>query len=433
MGSPLSVKIGVHNDLEEARGHIVKCNSFVPFDTDLPLGGATLRFTRSGSRIQYQIRAEGEDEPARAKSLRLPSVLEFAAFGLDEYAVAVQEADGLVVFDRTMIDEPEYEPDDGVMISSAWGAKLPFKQGAAFLVDTDLNGKLGDETDGLMLPDTLTVAPWTGEVWFAEAAYRVTVDGDDFRVADVKMPKADADHSKSYRLMNWRRQQAGCPAVAYDADLEAGMHAHARYMDHNGIGHIQNSTAAGASEAGARAGANCVLGQQERSHLSAMQSMLATGYHRNQILDPGVGKTAIVVDNGWFLCWCGTLDGPFAARLLLYPPHGMEAVPVQFAGTGESPMPMNDDRPGAVVGTMISLTHIKLMPRSPAPACTVRAGSSTVRGEFHTPHDPPTHGNATSNFGNASFLPAAPLARRTKYEVEMVFGETTYRWWFVTE
>ncbi|MDJ0521313.1 MAG: hypothetical protein QNJ90_04490 [Planctomycetota bacterium] len=352
----------------------------------------------------------------------------------------------------TAIDGPYHlmvrAEEGGWVLRSRMGMRVPVGRVFGYLLDCDLDGELGSSGDGYVAPMSRTVGPWSGEAWHLLEGRRYRKDDQGgWEHAPVELPHpADRDHSRTWCLLQWTRQQCGCLPLGYDASLEDGMRKHAAYLArHGGEAHAEDPAKPGYTPEGERAAKSSIIGHGDTSMFSAMKMHLATMYHRTRPLQPGLMRTAMVFHQGTFLFDVFThRGGPQKDALLVFPPHGAANVRVRFHEQGESPMPVvGVPADGNRLGTAVNVfseplrTATKLASR---PRLTLRRDGRRTRpleGRLQYPGHAPSARAGISNRGSVAFIPVAPLRSRSRYRAEArivlpggaVFD---YRWWFET-
>jgi hypothetical protein len=340
----------------------------------------------------------------------------------------------------------------GLVAPLVRGLRIPLGKQHALLLDLDRDDVFGSAGDGYVAPQSATAGPWCGEAWHAHGGLRIRgTSASGFESTPLLLPRPqDKDHCQAWCLLQWRRQQCGVLPVTYDLALEAAMVKHASYLARNGeTTHSEDAARPGYSPEGAQAGENCILGFGDRSAYSALEMELATLYHRTRPLQPGLTHTAIVFHQGIFLLNVfQRRGGPLKDAVLVYPPHGMEDVPLRFHAHGENPMPVADVRRDAhTLGTAISLFSepLRLAPSLPeVPILDVhrqRRGSrrtpKPLTTHFHYPGLPPGADVGASNRGCIARIPTQPLKPKSRYvaTVNLVLPDGSrfaYAWGFRT-
>jgi len=157
--------------------------------------------------------------------------------------------------------------------------------------------------------------------------------------------------------LNLQRVKAGLGVTRPIPALSKACDLHALYLTKNearGLsGHEEDPRGVGATEEGARAGKRSVISPfaPHESPVEAVDSLMATLYHRVALLNPAVGEIGI----GWAFRKDGlgflVVDvGGGEARPdpklfpIVYPVNGQEDVPVEFGlGGRETPNPLPED------------------------------------------------------------------------------------------
>jgi len=398
------------------------------------LGETEVSFSLEREKWTARVRASGASERTVTLS-KLPSLLEIEAGpgGRGPYGLSVRaSADG-----------------KGLLVSSAQGAPVPLGKETALVVDSDRDGVLGSAGDGVVVPGVRTVAPFAGELWHRDAAAGLRrADGggpEEWLLFDLPMPcPENGDHAAAWRLVQWRRQQAGMRPLRYDAALEDGLRKHASYCRRNSFrGHEEDRARQGFTPEGAEAGLGSVLNYPfgSSTFLQEAEVQLSTLYHRNQVLAGGLVRSAMVRHEGMF--GMRTSTDPEAGLLeaaVAFPPHGMEDAPRRFHPDGEIPAPWEGSlrNPGVAVSILLPALHWNPDLPSP-PELVVEGPRGPVAGRFHHPGRAPK-GVPKDNFGNVALVPSEPLPPLTLFQArvrvalpELEGGGTfEYRWEFTT-
>jgi uncharacterized cupin superfamily protein len=179
-----------------------------------------------------------------------------------------------------------------------------------------------------------------------EVLYRVTRGASaPIRVADV----LTAVHA--------HRLRAGLGIPRTSALLSKGCDLHALYLSKNeteGLsGHLEDPKATGYTPEGERAGKRSVISPfaPHETPLDAVESLMATLYHRCALLEPGLTETgagwAYRRDGlGFLVIDVGSSEGKIDPKVwpVVYPVDGQQDVPSDFAlGAREVPNPIPDE------------------------------------------------------------------------------------------
>lgn len=265
-------------------------------------------------------------------------------------------------------------------------------------------------------------------------------------------PTATGDTATdTFNWFNYRRQQAGLPALARNAQLDAAAQGHSNYQKLNQtITHQQTSgnpgftgatigdrlTAAGYAFTQTPSAYGEVLVATGNPLGSAVaEALLVAIYHRFIVLEPrfreiGVGAAA-VTDGYTYVSADLTANGygPAlgAGNVSVYPVAGQQNVPVVFYSDNETPDPVPDRNavgyPVSVqagLGSALTVDSFTIRPRG-GTALPVRLLSAAL--------DPETP--ATS----AAIVPLDVLAAGTTYEVQFAGsagGQAVSRSWSFT-
>ncbi|MBV8882269.1 MAG: hypothetical protein JO332_20095, partial [Planctomycetaceae bacterium] len=179
-----------------------------------------------------------------------------------------------------------------------------------------------------------------------EVLYRVSrPERPPARVEDVVM------------AINLKRLKAGLSVVRPLPGLSKGCDLHALYLTKNdpkGLSaHEEDSKGIGYSDEGARAGRRSVISPfpPHETPVEAVESLMATLYHRVALLNPSVAEVGVGWANrrdglGFLVVDVGGGDLRPDPKLfpIVYPVNGQEDVPLDFClGARENPNPIPDD------------------------------------------------------------------------------------------
>jgi hypothetical protein len=400
---------GVHAGLVDTRSLIVAHDHRVTLGTPFAVGDLSITFDRvEGDRVTWSASPAGKGVLTRTPALLKVRVRE------RKYALSVRVDSG----------------QDAVWVSSAWGVRFDVGREVAYLVDSDLDGRVPTPGDGYVAPESRTVGPWRAQAWTRAdgVLLRRAEDGNwECATAPVPYPEHE-DHTAAWRLLQWRRQQCGVLPVAYKAALEPGIRLHGEYCVANGYrGHHQDPTKKAYSPQGARSGAESVLGYGIETFVEGVEQQLATLYHRSGLLQPGLTHTGMALHRRVFGANVrDSVDGPLRANVVVVPPHGMESAPREFNPGGETPMPVANRLVGvARLGTSVGayagpMEHAQHLAERPSLRVTRLIGSKRKPGpsfrlDLYYPGKTPNPGVPRSNFGNVALTPPRPLEARTTY------------------
>lgn len=423
----ISLQPGPQDELIGCRSPIVEHQVRHPVEEPFEFAGNTFTFDAHRRYIDYTLElAEPgeEEEPLREGRLREAELVTFNRDG-QPYALTLWPAGDLTA----------------VYIASAYGAPILVPGGRAYLVDSDRDGHIGSDGDGLVVPGAKTVAVWTGQIWTRQGAVAVREQNGQWEQAAIPMPHpGNADHAEAWRITQWWRQMTGVAPIQYDESLEADLVAHARYlMRNNTFGHAEDPRLPGYSEAGNTAGCDSVLGRGHETYVEGILGQLYTMFHRNQVLEPGVQRSALVLEGEIFgMRIRAAYGGPLADATVVFPPHGMEDVPPAFQRFGERPMPVPREPAGNGLGTSITVHGDRIVDgMGEDPILEVRAGRGEVRGYLHWPGNLPRGFDYEHYFNTVGLTPSREL--RSNYEhfartsVPLRGGEVfQYEWSFTT-
>jgi hypothetical protein len=156
--------------------------------------------------------------------------------------------------------------------------------------------------------------------------------------------------------VNEHRVRSKLPRVRHSTILARGADLHALYLSKNDFkglsGHEEDPKGAGYTEEGARAGKRSVISPfaPHETALDAVESLMATLYHRVSMLQPaltevGIGWAFRRDGLGYLVVDVGTVDAKHDPKLwpVLCPAPGQTGVPVEFGlGARENPNPLPD-------------------------------------------------------------------------------------------
>ncbi|HZE96228.1 MAG TPA: CAP domain-containing protein [Planctomycetota bacterium] len=162
--------------------------------------------------------------------------------------------------------------------------------------------------------------------------------------------------------INLKRVKVGLGVVRPVPGLSRGCDLHALYLTKNDAkglsAHEEDPRGVGYTDDGAKAGKRSVISPfpPHESPVEAVESLMATLYHRVALLNPAVAEVGVgwayrkdglgflVVDVG------GSAEGRPDPKLypIVYPVNGQEEVPLDFGlGARENPNPLPEDRDAA--------------------------------------------------------------------------------------
>ncbi|HLY10878.1 MAG TPA: hypothetical protein VKW04_16370 [Planctomycetota bacterium] len=167
--------------------------------------------------------------------------------------------------------------------------------------------------------------------------------------------------------INLKRVSAGLGVVRPIPGLSKGCDLHALYLTKNDAkglsAHEEDSRAVGYTDEGARAGPRSVISPfpPHQTPVDAVESLMATLYHRVALLNPAVAEVGIGWANrrdglGFLVVDVGGADLPPNPKLfpIVYPVNGQVDVPLDFClGARENPNPVPDD--GTVAGYPVTI------------------------------------------------------------------------------
>ena len=189
-----------------------------------------------------------------------------------------------------------------------------------------------------------------------EVLYRISrPDRPPARVEDVVM------------AINLKRVKAGLGVVRPVPGLSKGCDLHALYLTKNDArglsAHEEDPRSTGYTDEGARAGKRSVISPfpPQEPPVEAVESLMATLYHRVALLNPTVVEVGVGWANrrdglGFLVVDVGGVDLKPDAKLypIVYPVNGQEDVPLDFClGARENPNPIPED--GTVAGYPVTI------------------------------------------------------------------------------
>ncbi len=200
--------------------------------------------------------------------------------------------------------------------------------------------------------------------------------------------------------INYARLKAGLGVVRPIPGLSRGCDLHSLYLTKNepkGLSaHEEDPKGIGYTEEGARAGKRAVISPfpPHQTPVEAVDSLMATLYHRVAILNPAVieigvgwayrkdGLGFLVVDVG------GGDSRPDPKQYpIVYPVNGQEDVPLEFGlGGRENPNPIPDD--GTLGGYPVTVQVPERRGRGGDAELKVYSGETEVAGWLSTPEAP---------------------------------------------
>src|SRR6185436_9792401 len=188
------------------------------------------------------------------------------------------------------------------------------------------------------------------------ASFTVYLNGDVlYRVARPSKPPARVEDV--VLALNVHRVKAGIGVTRPVATLSKACDLHALYLTKNeprGLsGHEEDPKGIGTTEEGARAGKRSVISPfgVHDTPVDAVESLMATLYHRVALLNPAVVEIGVGWANrkdglGFLVVDVGGIDGRPDAKVfpIVYPVNGQEDVPLDFGlGGRENPNPIPND------------------------------------------------------------------------------------------
>lgn len=200
--------------------------------------------------------------------------------------------------------------------------------------------------------------------------------------------------------LNFVRLKAGLGLVRPVPGLSRGCDLHALYLTKNeakGLSaHEEDPKGIGYTEEGVRAGKRSVISPfpPHQSPVEAVDSLMATLYHRVAILNPavseiGVGWAYRKDGLGFLIVDVGGSDSRPDSKLypIVYPVNGQEDVPLDFGlGARENPNPLPDD--GTAGGYPVTVQIPDRRGRGSDPELKLFTGETEVPGWLSTPDAP---------------------------------------------
>jgi hypothetical protein len=231
------------------------------------------------------------------------------------------------------------------------------------------------------------------------SSFTVTLGGELlYRLSRPDRPPPRVDEVAL--ALNFVRLKAGLGLVRPIPGLSRGCDLHALYLTKNeakGLSaHEEDPKGIGYTEEGARAGKRSVISPfpPHQSPVEAVDSLMATLYHRVAILNPAVSEIGVgwayrkdglgflVVDVG------GGDSRPDAKPYpIVYPVNGQEDVPLDFGlGARENPNPLPDE--GTVGGYPVTVQIPDRRGRGSDAELKLFTGETEVAGWLSTPDAP---------------------------------------------
>lgn len=330
---------------------------------------------------------------------------------------------------------------DRLVWSSRWGARAVVGGERFVLIDLDADGRLASpEADGLVVPGTRTVAPWTGQAWGRRAGWGLRPVGQGLRASRVEGPPT-ASLRAAFAELNHARQAAGLGALAWDAEMARGCAEHASYINRTGQRrHDQDPASPHYSKAGDAMGRSGVLGFIQPSPLAGINEQLTTAYHLSSLLSSRSRKVGIGFRLGTFVANAkADRSGPHPGDGVrwVWPPHGAADVPRAFCPRGEYPMPL----PGRETRYRIKIGQVvmaEVKGKGPYALELTDPRGRRVPGTLTSPDEPlPGHGATREDNADLVILaPDTPLAADTRYTATLRYTRRgqprVERWRFTT-
>lgn len=219
-----------------------------------------------------------------------------------------------------------------------------------------------------------------------------------YRISLPELPRPRVEDVVS--ALNQSRLKAGVGPVRTVPAFCKACDLHALYLakneSHGLSGHDEDPKGVGYTEEGARAGKRSVISPfaPHESPAGAIESLMATLYHRIALLNPSISGIGVGWANrpdglGFLVVDVGNSDGPADPKLfpIVYPVNGQEEVPLEFGlGARESPNPLPE--PDAVGGYPITIQIPERAGRSCDVEVLMTEGDVPVQFWFSTPDLP---------------------------------------------
>jgi len=259
------------------------------------------------------------------------------------------------------------------------------------------------------------------------SSFTVTLGGETlYRLSRPDRPAPRVE--EVILALNFVRLKAGLGLVRPVPGLSRGCDLHALYLTKNeakGLSaHEEDPKGIGYTEEGARAGKRSVISPfpPHLSPVEAVDSLMATLYHRVAILNPavaeiGVGWAYRKDGLGFLIVDVGGSDSRPDAKLypIVYPVNGQEDVPLEFGlGARENPNPIPDD--GVAAGYPVTVQIPDRRGRGADSELRLFTGETEVPGWLSTPEAP-----ARKDWpqpGVLCLIPRERLLPGTKYTIK---------------
>ena len=231
------------------------------------------------------------------------------------------------------------------------------------------------------------------------SSFTVTLGGELlYRLSRPDRPPPRVD--EVILALNFVRLKAGLGLVRPVPGLSRGCDLHALYLTKNDAkglsAHEEDPKGIGYTEEGARAGKRSVISPfpPHQSPVEAVDSLMATLYHRVAILNPavaeiGVGWAYRKDGLGFLIVDVGGSDTRPESKLypIVYPVNGQEDVPLDFGlGARENPNPIPDD--GTAGGYPVTVQIPDRRGRGADAELKLFTGETEVAGWLSTPEAP---------------------------------------------
>ncbi|HEV3026680.1 MAG TPA: hypothetical protein VG457_03865 [Planctomycetota bacterium] len=231
------------------------------------------------------------------------------------------------------------------------------------------------------------------------SSFTVTLNGEVlYRVSRPDRPPPRIEDV--VLAINLKRVTAGLGVVRPIAGLNKGCDLHALYLTKNDArglsAHEEDPRATGYTEEGARAGRRSVISPfpPHQTPVEAVESLMATLYHRVALLNPTVVDLGVGWANrrdglGFLVVDVGGVGSKADSGLfpIVYPVNGQEEVPLDFClGARENPNPIPDD--GTVGGYPVTVQIPERRGRGCDAELRLFAGETEVACWLSTPDAP---------------------------------------------
>jgi uncharacterized protein YkwD len=259
-----------------------------------------------------------------------------------------------------------------------------------------------------------------------------------YRVTRSSKPSARGEDVAT--ALNAYRLRAGLEVARLSPALSKGCDLHALYLAKNEFrglsGHDEDPKGTGYTEEGARAGKRSVISpfNPHESPVDALDSLMATLYHRVSLLQPGLSEVGVgwayrKDGLGYLVVDVGSLEARVDPKVypIVYPVDGQREVPREFGlGSRETPNPVPEE--GAAPGYPVT---VQLPERRPAdPELRLYQGGQEVSCWLSTPERPAR--KDWPQAGVACLIPKEKLKAEATYTVRFQDRALRKEWSFTT-